>query len=110
MRVKLFYTVEEEDILPEAAKILGLSGDDLKQVIDLFQASQTSLSAAEEAPNTAHSLEMLDELRKALLAVDTRVMEVVDIIEGYEDYRLQLRAEASAPTEGVLKESASSEG
>jgi|21_taG_2_1085346.scaffolds.fasta_scaffold04741_6 hypothetical protein len=109
MRVKLFYTVEEEDILPEAAKILGLSGDDLKQVIDLFQRIQTNLSATEEAPNTVLSLEMLDELRKALLAVDTRVMEVVDIIEGYEDYRLQLRARADAPTEEAARESAPSE-
>ena len=30
MRVKLSYTVEEEDILKEAAKILGLSGDDMQ--------------------------------------------------------------------------------
>ena len=29
MRVKLSYTVEEEDILKEAAKILGLSQDDV---------------------------------------------------------------------------------
>ena len=40
MRVKLSYTVEEEDILPEAAKILGLSSDDMKQAIDLFQGVQ----------------------------------------------------------------------
>ena len=40
MRVKLSYTVDEEDILPEAAKILGLSADDMKQAIDLFQGVQ----------------------------------------------------------------------
>tara|TARA_Y100001938_G_C7727082_1_gene252807 strand:+ start:36 stop:353 length:318 start_codon:yes stop_codon:yes gene_type:complete len=93
MRVKLSYTVEEEDILPEAAKILGLSADDMKQAIDLFQGVQSELSSDTDV-NTNRSLEMLEELRKALLAVDTRVTEVVDIIEGFEEYRSQQRAAA----------------
>ena len=92
MRVKLAYTVDADDILPEAAKILGLAADDVKQVISLFQAIQTELSSTEELPNTSKSIEMLEELRKALLAVDTRTIEVMDIIEGFEDYRLRLRA------------------
>ncbi len=91
MRVKLSYTVKEEDILPEAAKILGLSGDDLKQAVELFQEVQRELGTEEGLANTSKALEMLDELREALLAVDTRVMEVVDIIQGYEDYRRQQR-------------------
>ena len=92
MRVKLSYTVAEEDILSEAAKILGLSADDMKQAIDLFQSVQSELSkkGAEQA-NTEVSLEMLEELRTALLNVDTRVMEVVEIIEGYENYRISGR-------------------
>jgi hypothetical protein len=106
MRVKLFYTVEDDDVLPEAAKMLGLAGDTLKQVIDLYQSIQTSLSATNDSPNTALSLKMLDELRKALLAVDTRAMEVADIIEAYESYRLKVRTEdaqeaASTPTDGA---------
>jgi threonine dehydrogenase-like Zn-dependent dehydrogenase len=94
MRVKLSYTVDEEDILPEAAKILGLSADDMKQAITLFQGVQNELSADADNVNTNRSLEMLEELRKALLAVDTRVTEVVDIIEGFEEYRAQQRAAA----------------
>ena len=58
MRVKLSYTVEEEDILPEAAKILGLSSDDMKQAIDLFQGVQNELSSDADV-NTSRSLEML---------------------------------------------------
>jgi|TARA_R110002020_G_scaffold133392_9_gene297644 hypothetical protein len=107
MRVKLSYTVEESDILPEAAKILGLSSDDMKQAIDLFQAIQSELATSNESPNTAKSLEMLDELRKALLAVDTRVMEVVDIIEGFEDYRLKQRAAEDATLTRRLDEAPS---
>ena len=91
MRVKLSYTVEEEAILPEAAKILGLSADDMQQAIKLFQAVQAELAIQDEVPNTSKSVEMLEELRQALLAVDTRVMEVVDIIQGYEDYQRQQR-------------------
>tara|TARA_R110000751_G_scaffold100667_1_gene194639 strand:- start:1349 stop:1678 length:330 start_codon:yes stop_codon:yes gene_type:complete len=92
MRVKLSYTAEEEDILPEAGKILGLSSDDVKRTIDLFKAIQIELTTTNESPNTGKILEMMDELRKSLLAVDTRVMEVIDIIEGYESYRLKHRS------------------
>lgn len=93
MRVKLGYTVEEEDILPETAKILGLSQDDMKHAIDMFQAVQTELtSGSDEAPaNTIRVLDMIDDFRKALLAVDTRLQECTEIIEGYDDYRTQKR-------------------
>jgi hypothetical protein len=95
MRVKLSYTVEEEDVLREAAKIVSLSAEDMQQIVSLFQAVQKELSGGEEdIPNTAKALEMIDEFRKALLAVDTRLIEVIDIVVGYEDYR---RSERSAP-------------
>ena len=106
MRVKLAYTVDAEDILPEAAKILGLAADDVKQVINLFQAVQTELSAAEEMPNTSKSIEMLEELRKALLAVDTRTLEVMDIIEGFEDYKMRLRSTPEEQQPALLSEEA----
>ena len=104
MRVKLFYTVEDDDVLPEAAKILGLAGDSLKQVIETFQSVQTNLSADNDPPNTALSLKMLDDMRKALLTLDGRAMEVVDIIQAYEDYRLKVRTEdesTDTPTSAV---------
>ena len=50
MRVKLSYTVEQEDILPEAAKILGLSSDDMKHAIDMFQSIQEELKGSDDAP------------------------------------------------------------
>ena len=88
MRVKLSYTVEEEDILTETAKILGLSANDVQQCISLFQEVQKELQGAENAvPNTIKTLEMIEEFRKALLAVDTRLSEVTEIIEGNDDYR-----------------------
>jgi len=88
MRVKLSYTVEQEDILPEAAKILGLSGDDMKHAIDMFQLIQNELRGDEEVvPNTIKALEMIEDFRKALLAVDTRLQEITEIIDGYDDLR-----------------------
>mgnify|MGYP003112763737 CR=1 FL=1 len=99
MRVKLSYTVEQEDILPEAAKILGLSSDDMKHAIDMFQAIQNELTGDEEsAPNTMKALEMIEDFRKALLAVDTRLQEITEIIDGYDDLRRGKLTPPSAAT------------
>tara|TARA_R110002110_G_C13279594_1_gene702411 strand:+ start:563 stop:904 length:342 start_codon:yes stop_codon:yes gene_type:complete len=88
MRVKLSYTVEEEDVLKEAAKIINLSSEDLTQCISLFNGVQEELKGKENsAPNTIKALEMIDEFRKALLAVDTRLSEVMEIVDGYDNYR-----------------------
>jgi hypothetical protein len=96
MRVKLSYTVEQEDILPEAAKILGLSSDDMKHAIDMFQEIQTELTGGDDAPtNTIKALEMIEDFRKALLAVDTRLQEITEIINGFDDLRRGNLAPAS---------------
>jgi len=98
MRVKLSYTVEEEDVLREAAKIINLSSEDLTQCISLFNGVQAELTGKEDSPpNTTKSLEMIEEFRKALLAVDTRLSEVREIIDGYDDYRRGKIVKATAP-------------
>jgi hypothetical protein len=97
MRVKLSYTVEEEDILKESAKILGLSSDDMSHAIDMFKTVQEELRREGEAPNTGKALDMIEDFRKALLAVDTRLIEVEDIIKGYDKYRVDQRTEGEAP-------------
>ena len=96
MRVKLSYTVDEEDVLKEAAKLLQLASDDMGQVLSLYTGVQAELKGREEAggvPNTALALEMIGEFRKALLYVDTRLNEIVEIVEGYEAYVAGTRAE-----------------
>ena len=97
MRVKLSYTVEEEDILKEAAKILGLSSDDMSHAIEMFKTVQEELRREEESPNTGKALDMIEDFRKALLSIDTRLSEVEDIIKGYDKYRVDQRAEGDAP-------------
>ncbi len=96
MRVKLSYTVEEEDILKEAAKILGLSSDDMSHAIEMFKTVQEELRREEESPNTGKALDMIEDFRKALLSIDTRLSEVEDIIKGYDKYRVDQRAEGDA--------------
>lgn len=100
MRVKLSYTVEEENVLKESAKILGLASEDMQQTITLFQGVQTELISTDEevVPNISLVLEMIDEFRTALLAVDTRLVEVSDIIQGYDDYKRGTRKEALKET------------
>ena len=96
MRVKLSYTVEEEDILKEAAKILGLSSDDMGHAIEMFKTVQAELRGDEAQPNTGKVLDMIDDFRKALLAVDTRLIEIEDIVKGYDKYRIDQRSETPA--------------
>lgn len=105
-RVKLSYTVEEEHVLPEAGKIIGLAGNHMQHSIYLYQAIQGVLlnEPTEEEPDPAPvdvpvALEMIEELRQALLNVDTRLAEVVDIIEGYSSYVEEASA-AAPPAKG----------
>ena len=93
MRVKLSYTVEAEDVLKESAKILSLSGEDIQQCISLFKEIQETLVGNDDdpVPNIPRSLEMIEEFRKALLTLDTRLLEVSDIVTGYDDYQRDLR-------------------
>ena len=97
MRVKLSYTVDEKDVLEEAAKILNLARPDLQHAINLFNSIAEELVSGEDsAPvNTFKALEMIDEFRQVLIHLDTRSGEVVSIIEGYDEY-VRGKAHASA--------------
>ena len=89
MRVKLSYTVEEEDVLSEAAKIIGLSGTDLQHCVALFSDVQKELIGHDDASNVVNvnkCLEMIEDFRKALLNIDTRLFEVQAMIEGYDTH------------------------
>ena len=91
MRVKLSYTVDEEDVLKEAAKILGLSAEDVQQIVNMFKSVQVNLSGRDEEnpQNPQLALEMMEELRLALFNVATRLDEIEQIILGYQEYTLE---------------------
>ena len=97
MKVKLSYTVEEEDVLTEAGKLWTLCQDDVKQVIELFQEVPVELSKdldGTERPNIDRCISMIDEVREALVKIDNRALEVSSIIRGYGLHRLD-----SSPSE-----------
>jgi hypothetical protein len=99
MRVKLSYTVESDDVLKEAAKILNLRAEDLQHAINLFGLVQKELAGDSEenlVPNTGRALEMLTEFRQVLLAIDLRLEEVAEMVEGYSDYQRSLRTPTPA--------------
>jgi len=90
MRVKLSYTVEEEDVLAEAAKLVSLSADDMQQTIGMFNDVQAELKGEndeDKVVNVNKCLEMVEEFRKALFNLDTRLSEVVEIVKGYDEYQ-----------------------
>jgi|MDSZ01.2.fsa_nt_gb hypothetical protein len=101
MRVKLSYTVDEDDILKESAKILGLSQEDMAHGVAMFRAIQEELMlSGDTAPNTEKVLEMIEDFRKALLSVDTRLLEVEDIVLTYDKYRIEKREAATEDVAG----------
>ena len=99
MRVRLSYTVEEDDVLEEAAKIVNLSADDMQQAIKLFSEVQKELKGDEDdgVVNIHKCFEMIEEFRKALVNVDTRLQEVTEIVRGFDDYQRHVKATANAP-------------
>jgi len=89
MRVKLSYTVEADNVLREAAKLLNLSAEDMQQIVALFGAVQEELGGAssdDDVVNVRRAHEMIEEFRQALLAIDTRLMEITEIVLGYDEY------------------------
>ena len=99
MRVRLSYTGEEEDVLEEAAKIVNLSADDMQQAIKLFSGVQQELKGDEDdgVVNIHKCFEMIEEFRKALVNVDTRLEEVTEIVRGFDDYQRHVKATGDAP-------------
>ena len=90
MRVKLSYTVEDEDVLAESAKLINLSAQEVQLIIDLFNSIQVELRGENDdnkIVNVNKCLEMVEEFRKALYSIDLRLSEVAEIIEGYDEYR-----------------------
>jgi uncharacterized membrane protein YjjP (DUF1212 family) len=101
MRVRLSYTVEEDQVLTEAAKIVNLSGDDLQQAISLFTDVQKELRGQDEdsVVNVNRCFEMIEEMRTALVNVDTRLAEVTEIVRGFDDYQRQIKYGGDAAPE-----------
>ena len=95
MRVKLSYTAQIEEVLPEAAYLLKNLGDTINETIKNYNELLTQLEE-EETFNTHQFFNTLDVVRQALGKIDHRLLEVGEIVSGYEKYKTQKRLVSSA--------------
>jgi hypothetical protein len=92
MRVKLSYTAEVEDVMSEASQLLGNMGSTLQETIDLF--NDAVLNLQDDKFNLNKFNDSVDSLRHNLEKIDTRCMEVEQVVAGFSDYQRQERAPA----------------
>ena len=91
MRVKLSYTADIDEVLEEASLLLGNLATTLQEGIDLYNASVNSLK--EEEFNPTKFQNDVESLRKNLTKIDTRFLEVEQVVLGFGDYQRQQRRE-----------------
>jgi len=108
MRVKLSYTAEAEDILKECSYLLNNKGNELKEVIDLYSGLIADLQL--EEANTRSVFEKIDALRKGLSNVDIRLMEIGQIVAGFEEYHKAQREGEVPPAQAHTPQPELAEG
>jgi len=102
MKVKLSYTVATEDVLEEAAFLVANTGPRLNSCVQLFNSVVNNLR--DEEFNLGGFRAHLDELRENLSKIDTRLMEVNEIVQGYEEYHEHQRHPVRVAEEPELPE------
>jgi|3_EtaG_2_1085321.scaffolds.fasta_scaffold57552_3 hypothetical protein len=85
MRVKLSYSVDADEVRPEAAFLLANLGPKLTEAIALFNSIINNLRE-EEFDDESFTTEV-DKLRRSLALVDLRLSEVEQISLGYAEYQ-----------------------
>jgi hypothetical protein len=101
MRVKLTYTTEVEGVLSEAANLLGNFETKLSVAVDLFNASIENLRS--DTFNSGQLHHDLGVLKHNMGELDIRLMEVIQIVDGYEQYEREQRfSPPGIPDESVL--------
>jgi hypothetical protein len=93
MRVKLSYTAEIDEVLPEAGYMLKNLGETINETIQNYN-ELLNLLADEESFNSKPFFTKLDQIRQALGRLDYRFVEVSQIVSGYESYGAEQRQKA----------------
>ena len=86
MRVKLSYTTEADDLLSESSFLLNRLSEVFRGSLENFNDLVEELK--EEKVNVSNTLESVDNLRLNLGKIDLRLMEIGDILIGFEHHRL----------------------
>ena len=107
MRVRLSYTAEIDEVLSEAAFLMGNLASTFQESIKLYDETTRGLKEKEFNPNKFH--ENIDILRENLNKIDTRCLEVDQVVAGFQNYQRQEREPApqDTPREEVSSPSAS---
>lgn len=90
MRVKLSYTAEMDEVLPEAAYMLKNLSETINSTIKNYNELLTQLDV-KDVFNANQFFSSVDDIRHALGKIDYRLIEVAEIISGYEKYHSEAR-------------------
>jgi len=95
MRVKLSYTADSEEIFSEAAFLLTGLGPSIQSTVDKYNTILKELQM--ENPNIFETQKSISTVRALLGKIDTRYVEVSDILLGYEEYRIKEQGNSAPP-------------
>ena len=84
MRVKLCYTAEIEEVLPEASYMLKNLGEIFNNLMPAYNDLLSELDEEDFNGNTF--FKSLDDVRQSLGRIDQRLLEVAEIVNGHEQY------------------------
>ena len=83
MTVSLTFTIEKEDFYKEMSNLLGLRGEALQKVVNLFQELQADLTSLEDEPNSDDITDKIANARRELVLLDLRLHEITQMIRGF---------------------------
>ena len=89
MRVRLSYTAEIDEVLSEAAFLMGNLTNTFQESIKLYGRIIKELEEEEFNPNKFHG--NIDILRENLSKIDTRCLEIDQVVAGLQNYHRQER-------------------
>jgi len=93
MKVKLSYTVDEEEVLQEVSQVLSNQGPIIQEFINGFNSLVESLLEKEDKFNIAVFRDSIHNGRQILAKIDLRLEEVDQMVNGYNDYLESQRVE-----------------
>ena len=93
MRVKISYGVEIEDIPEEVQKLF----DSIAMKLDILSKQQDTVDDLLETEEFEPCVAIMDKMRQTLGAMDARILDLVNILQGYNNYMKQAGEQNEEP-------------
>jgi hypothetical protein len=100
--ISIQYTVQEEDVLKETARLLSALAVELEKTPRVYEQICDNLNAVDT--NLPAILDQIASLRRGLLKVDNRLADAEGIIKGYFNYLLANNQKATDPYAPSIRE------